>query len=92
MLFWNGLFYYLTVTFLAAAAMIFYYSDRIARACFALIGMGILLILNEVKRNARITNYYHDCDFITTPPRIDPLPGPAAPGSPEHGVDDGRER
>ena len=89
MSFWNDLIYYLTVTFLATSAMIFYYSDRIARACFSLIGMGILLILNEVKRNARITNYYHDCDFITTSPVDSQPPGRPAPGSSEDQNGDG---
>ena len=92
MSFVSGIFYYVLVMAIAAAAAFQYCSGRIARACFCLIGMGILLILNEVKRNARIINYYNDCDFISPPPDLSPHPGPAAPGSPEDGSDVGTER
>ena len=67
-------------------------ADEIARACFALIGLGIMLILNEVKRNAKVVNCYTECSFFTSPPDFAPQPGPDAPGTPERGADDGTER
>lgn len=85
-------FYYMLVGFLAAASAWQYVSGHIARACFALIGLGIMLILNEVKRNAKVVNCYTECSFFTSPPDFAPQPGPDAPGTPERGADDGTER
>ena len=92
MSFFNGIFYYVPVTVLFTVCAYQYGTGQIASACFFLIGAGILLILNEVKRNARIINNYQDCHFISHLPELTPHSGPAAPGSPEAGQDDGTER
>ena len=63
----STVFYYVVVAVLSACTAVMYCSGQIARACFCLIGAGILLILNEIKRNAKIVNTYHNCEFITTP-------------------------
>lgn len=76
------LIYYVFVTSGLIVSCIQYVNDHVSKACFMMIAVGILLVLNEVRRNARIvTNYYH-CEFRSLiPPDIStPLPGPAAPG------------
>ena len=68
-----------------------YMSGQTSRACFALMGMGILLILSELKkiRIGSITNTYTDCSFFTHPLNMAPPADPA--GAPEK-CDDGAER
>ena len=86
-----GILYYVLVGMLCGGAAIQYSSGNIARACFFLIALGILLILNEIKRNARIVYNYNDCDFIAPPSDSIPHPGQSAPGS-SGSADDGTER
>lgn len=74
----SPIFYYLMVTFGLAFSCIQYANEHIPKACFSLIGVGILLVLNEVKRNARITTNYNHCEFITA---AAPQPEPAAPAT-----------
>lgn len=83
--------YYLLVTSGLLYSCVQYANDHISKACFSLVAVGILLVLNEVRRNARIvTNYYH-CEFHSPvlPDFSTPQPGPAAPGPVTEGPDDG---
>ena len=85
------IFYYLLVTTGLIYSFIQYANDHISKACFSLVAVGILLVLNEVKRNARIVTNYHRCEFYSTvfPDSSTPQPGPAAPGPVTEGPDDG---
>ena len=47
-------FYYLLVTSGLLYSCVQYANDHISKACFSLVAVGILLVLNEVRRNARI--------------------------------------
>ena len=87
-----GILYYVLVGMLGGGAAIQYSSGNIARACFFLIALGILLILNEIRRNARIVNNYQNCDFIVPKTDSTPHPGQIAPGSSGKDADDGTER
>ena len=77
--------YYLLVTSGLFLACVQYANDHVSKACFLLIGTGILLVLNEVKRNARITTNYYHCEFISPAIQATPQPGPAAPGPEKEG-------
>lgn len=77
----STIFHYVVVAVLSGCTAVMYCSGQVARACFCLIGVGILLVLDELKRNVKIVNTYHDCEFITTPP-----PGAAASGCSETGA------
>lgn len=85
-------FYYLMVTTGLLYSFIQYANDHISKACFSLVAVGILLVLNEVKRNSRIVTNYHRCEFYSTvlPDSSTPQPGPAVPGpvteDPDHGA------
>ena len=83
--------YYLLVTSGLLYSCIQYASDHISKACFSLVAVGILLVLNEVRRNARIVTLYYHCEFHAPvlPDFSTPQPGPAAPGPVPEGPDDG---
>ena len=63
-------FYYVLVVVLSFAAAVNYVRGGVADACFFLIALGIILVLNEIKRNARIYNSYSDCTFNSFTPDI----------------------
>lgn len=66
-----------------------YLSGQISRACFALLGMGILLVLTELKKNRgeKVVNCYTECSFFAQPLDISHSSDP-----PDHGASDGTQR
>ena len=65
-----NLMYHIAVCSLSFFAILYYCEERFGKACF-------LLILNEIKRNARIT--YNNCEFLMpTPPIEFSAPPPAS--------------